>query len=36
MAYYQNPLDATRLPAWQALSQHREAMQGFSLRQAFA
>ncbi|MBX9756021.1 MAG: glucose-6-phosphate isomerase [Pseudomonadaceae bacterium] len=36
MAYYQNPLDATLLPAWQALSQHREAMQDFSLRQAFA
>ncbi|MDO9323039.1 MAG: glucose-6-phosphate isomerase, partial [Pseudomonas sp.] len=36
MAYYQNPLDATLLPAWQALNQHREAMQGFSLRQAFA
>ncbi|MDP3847258.1 MAG: glucose-6-phosphate isomerase [Pseudomonas sp.] len=36
MAYYQNPLDATLLPAWQALSQHRETMQNFSLRQAFA
>jgi glucose-6-phosphate isomerase len=36
MAYYQNPLDATRLPAWQALSRHRAEMQDFSLRQAFA
>ena len=36
MAYYQTPLDATALPAWQALSQHRSAMQDFSLRQAFA
>ena len=36
MAHYQNPLDATTLPAWQALSRHREAMQSFSLRQAFA
>lgn len=36
MAYYQNPLDATTLPAWQALSQHRDAMQHFSLREAFA
>jgi glucose-6-phosphate isomerase len=36
MAYYQNPLDATTLPAWQALSEHRDAMQNFTLRQAFA
>jgi len=35
MAYYQNPLDVTSLPAWQALSQHREAMQNFSMREAF-
>ena len=32
MAYYQNPLDATTLPAWQALSEHRDAMQNFTLR----
>jgi glucose-6-phosphate isomerase len=36
MAHYQNPLDATLLPAWQALRRHREEMQHFSLRQAFA
>jgi glucose-6-phosphate isomerase len=36
MAHYQNPLDATTLPAWQALSRHRQSMQSFSLRQAFA
>ena len=35
MAYYQHPVDVTSLPAWQALSQHREAMQTFSLRSAF-
>ena len=35
MAYYQHPVDVTSLPAWQALSQHRETMQTFSLRSAF-
>ncbi|PTQ66582.1 glucose-6-phosphate isomerase [Pseudomonas sp. GV071] len=35
MAYYQHPLDVTSLPAWQALRQHREAMQDFSMREAF-
>src|SRR5690606_39228245 len=35
MAYYQNPLDVTRLPAWQALSEHRQAMHDFSMRDAF-
>jgi glucose-6-phosphate isomerase len=35
MAYYQHPLDATALPAWQALKQHRLDMQGFSMREAF-
>ena len=35
MAYYQHPVDVTSLPAWQALSQHREGMQTFSLRHAF-
>lgn len=36
MAYYRNPSDVTALPAWQALSQHRQAMQDFSMRDAFA
>ncbi len=36
MAYYQNPLDVTTLPSWQALLQHRQAMQDFSMREAFA
>ncbi|MDX5370910.1 MAG: glucose-6-phosphate isomerase [Pseudomonadaceae bacterium] len=36
MAYYQQPLDVTTLPAWQALRQHRQEMQGFSMREAFA
>ncbi len=35
MAYYRTPSDATALPAWQALNQHREAMQNFSMREAF-
>jgi len=35
MAYYQHPLDVTALPAWQALSQHRQAMQDFSMRVEF-
>ncbi|VXB41696.1 Glucose-6-phosphate isomerase [Pseudomonas sp. 8AS] len=36
MAYYQQPLDVTTLPAWQALRQHREDMRTFSMREAFA
>lgn len=36
MAYYQQPLDVTTLPAWQALRQHREDMRAFSMREAFA
>jgi glucose-6-phosphate isomerase len=36
MAYYRNPSDVTALPAWQALTQHRQAMQDFSMRDAFA
>jgi hypothetical protein len=28
--------DVTALPAWQALNQHRQAMQDFSMREAFA
>ncbi|MET1081381.1 MAG: glucose-6-phosphate isomerase [Pseudomonas sp.] len=36
MAYYQHPLDVTALPSWQALRQHRETMQHFSMREAFA
>ncbi|WP_426143134.1 glucose-6-phosphate isomerase [Pseudomonas sp. DWP3-1-2] len=35
MAYYRTPSDVTSLPAWQALKQHREAMQDFSMRDAF-
>jgi glucose-6-phosphate isomerase len=35
MAYYRTPHDVTALPAWQALNQHREAMQDFSMREAF-
>ena len=35
MAYYRTPHDVTTLPAWQALQQHRSAMQGFSMRDAF-
>ena len=36
LPYYQTPHDITRLPAWQLLTEHRQAMQDFSLRQAFA
>jgi glucose-6-phosphate isomerase len=36
MAYYQQPHDVTQLPAWQALRQHREQMNDFSMREAFA
>lgn len=35
MAYYRNPSDVTALPAWQALSKHRQSMQNFSMREAF-
>ncbi|MBC3950319.1 glucose-6-phosphate isomerase [Pseudomonas folii] len=35
MAYYRTPSDVTALPAWQALNQHRQAMQDFSMREAF-
>ncbi|QSB20850.1 glucose-6-phosphate isomerase [Pseudomonas sp. 15A4] len=35
MAYYRTPHDVTTLPAWQALNDHREAMQNFSMRDAF-
>lgn len=35
MAYYRNPHDVTALPAWQALNDHRKAMQDFSMREAF-
>jgi len=35
MAYYRTPKDVTTLPAWQALNQHRQAMQDFSMREAF-
>ncbi len=36
MAYYQQPHDVTSLPAWQALREHREQMNDFSMREAFA
>jgi glucose-6-phosphate isomerase len=36
MAYYRTPLDVTTRPAWQALTQHRKAMQDFSMRDAFS
>jgi glucose-6-phosphate isomerase len=36
MAYYQHPIDVTSLPAWQALSSHREQMHAFSMRAAFS
>lgn len=35
MAYYRTPQDVTALPAWQALNDHRQAMQDFSMREAF-
>ncbi|TBU80661.1 glucose-6-phosphate isomerase [Pseudomonas daroniae] len=35
MAYYRQPLDVLALPTWQALQQHRQAMQHFSMRDAF-
>ena len=35
MAYYRTHHDVTALPAWQALNQHRQAMQDFSMRDAF-
>ncbi|MGR3888738.1 glucose-6-phosphate isomerase [Pseudomonas sp. 1152_12] len=35
MAYYRTPHDVTALPAWQALNKHRQAMQDFSMREAF-
>ncbi|MBI6684090.1 glucose-6-phosphate isomerase [Pseudomonas viridiflava] len=35
MAYYRTPSDVTALPAWQALNEHRKAMQDFSMREAF-
>lgn len=35
MAYYRTPHDVTALPAWQALNQHRQDMQDFSMREAF-
>ncbi len=35
MAYYRTPHDVTTLPAWQALKDHRQAMQDFNMREAF-
>jgi glucose-6-phosphate isomerase len=34
MAYYRTPHDVTALPAWQALNDHRKAMQDFSMRES--
>ncbi len=36
MAYHRQPLDVLALPTWQAVQQHRQAMQRFSMRDAFA
>lgn len=36
MAYYQTPTDVTSLAAWKALLEHRQAMQDFRMRDAFA
>ncbi len=36
MPYTPPTQDVTQLPSWQALSEHRQALDGFSLRQAFA
>ena len=36
MTHYQNPNDAAQLPAWQLLVKQREAMQSFSMQEAFA
>ncbi|SFB65661.1 glucose-6-phosphate isomerase, partial [Azotobacter beijerinckii] len=35
MSYYQQPFDVTRLASWQALQEHRQAMQDFRMREAF-
>ncbi|MEX5491510.1 glucose-6-phosphate isomerase, partial [Pseudomonas fulva] len=35
MAYYRTPSDVTALPAWRAVNKHRQAMQNFSMREAF-
>lgn len=35
MSYYEHPIDATRLPSWKALAEHRLNMQHFSMREAF-
>ncbi|WP_339490352.1 glucose-6-phosphate isomerase [Pseudomonas sp. EL_65y_Pfl2_R95] len=36
MPYYQQPLDVTAQPIWQALQAHRASLQNFSMRDAFA
>jgi glucose-6-phosphate isomerase len=36
MDHHLTPLDVTQLPSWTALQQHRQDLDGFSLRQAFA
>ncbi|TWI50871.1 glucose-6-phosphate isomerase [Pseudomonas duriflava] len=36
MEYYRQPLDVTQLNAWKALADHRQEMQTFTMRNAFA
>ncbi|MCL7461977.1 glucose-6-phosphate isomerase [Pseudomonas sp. NW5] len=36
MEHYTQPQDATQLPAWQALREHRARLEPFNLREAFA
>ncbi|TBW13098.1 glucose-6-phosphate isomerase [Azotobacter chroococcum subsp. isscasi] len=35
MSHHQHPLDVTTLASWEALRQHRQTMQSFSMREAF-
>ena len=36
MDHHLHPLDVTQLPSWKALLEHRQAMNSFSMREAFA
>ena len=36
MDHHLNPLDVTQLPSWKALTAHRQSMNDFSMRKAFA
>ncbi len=36
MDHHLTPLDVTQLASWKALTEHRQAMNGFSMREAFA